>query len=192
MNVGTRSVLFGVHQFILHPLFGLAAWLIIYKSWPKLYQLCAIITHDLGYYGMPNMDGTEGSKHPERVANLWANSFGKFGIDVSNEILGHSRFYAKKNGLPLSMLFRADKLATGLYPIWLYLILGNLSGEIHEYMSVYKNRYYFDNTVDTSGLTQIQWLIETQSNMSLMGLEGDRNETVRNFMGGREVEGLDK
>ncbi|KKK99728.1 hypothetical protein LCGC14_2629800, partial [marine sediment metagenome] len=68
MKTGTKSLLFGVHQFILHPLMVLLAWFVYYKRAPKFYQLCAIVTHDLGYWGLSNMDGEEGSLHPERAA----------------------------------------------------------------------------------------------------------------------------
>ena len=123
MKTGTKSVLFGVHQFVLHPYFVVKAWRIIYHRWPRLCEWCAIITHDLGYWGCPNMDGDEGEQHPERVAAWWRKHFGKFGACVAVEVLGHSRYHAKKNNLPLSDLFQPDKMATALYPRWLYLLL---------------------------------------------------------------------
>lgn len=48
--------------------------------------------------------------------------------------LYHSRFYSKAANKPHSALCAADKLATALTPRWLYLLLVNLSGEVHEYM----------------------------------------------------------
>ncbi len=134
MNVGTKSILFGVHQFVLHPLQVFLAWLVYYKRFPKLHQLCAIVTHDWGYWGSPNMDGEEGSKHPEIIADLWRVLFGKFGKKVAMEIYGHSGSYAWKYNIPISKLYKADKLCVVFIPCYLYVILGSLSGELHEYM----------------------------------------------------------
>ena len=182
MKTGTKSVLFGVHQFVLHPIIVAWSWLIIYRKWPKLYEWAAIITHDLGYWGMPNMDGSEGESHPEIMAGWWRKFFGAFGEKVAREILGHSRFHAQKHDLPLSKLFKPDKLSTALYPRWLYLLLGNLSGEIDEYMGLCNDGKYTD--IAKAGKTQTQWLIETQAHMSLMGLHGDNYEPVAKQMNG--------
>ncbi len=178
MKTGTKSVLFGVHQFLIHPVIVLMAWLIVYESWPKLHELCAILTHDLGYLGQPNMDGPEGENHPEIAAKWWKGRFGNFGQKVAVEILGHSRFHAKNNGLPLSRLFQPDKLSTALYPKWLYLILGNLSGEIREYMGLCRDDGKYDE-LNKVGKTQLQWLIETQSHMALMGLHGGKYAPIK-------------
>lgn len=170
MKVGTKSILFGVHQFVLHPLFVARAWWIVHRRWPMLYEWCAIITHDLGYWGQPNMDGEEGEQHPEIMARWWRLHFGDFGRRVAYEILGHSRFHAARNHLQLSDLFKPDKLATSLYPRWLYLLLANLSGEIHEYMALCDGGKY--DELDKNANNQTQWLIETQAHCALMGLKG--------------------
>lgn len=180
MNVGTKSILFGVHQFLLHPVFVARAWWIIYRQWPALHEWAAIITHDLGYWGAPNMDGSEGRAHPARAAAWWYH-YGAFGEKVANEILGHSRFHAASNNLPLSKLFQPDKLSAALYPKWLYFLLGNLTGEIDEYMCV-------------AGLEkgvkgdQTLWLIEVQAHMALMGLQGNEHALVKEQMSGQEDE----
>lgn len=171
MKTGTKSVLFGVHQFILHPMFVAMAWWIIYRELPRPHELAAIITHDLGYWGASDMDGPQGEAHPERMAAWWNRHFGAFGKRVAVEILGHSRSHARKNNLPLSRLCNPDKLSTALYPRWLYLVLGNLSGEIHEYMRLCQDGKYTD--VIKVAKTQTQWVIETQAHMALMGLHGD-------------------
>lgn len=181
MKIGTKSVLFGVHQFILHPIFVLRAWWICYESWPTWAEFCAIVTHDIGYYGMPNMDGPEGEEHPERVAAWWRREHGSFGNEVAAIVLGHSRFHAAKNGLPLSKLFRPDKLATALYPKWLYLLLARMSGEIHEYMGHCKDGKYA--AVNHVSKTQVQWLVEIQAHCALMGLHGANYAVVKKQMG---------
>lgn len=70
MKVGTRSILFGVHQFMIHPLFVAAAWWRLYGfPWdPRLWV--AFVVHDLGYVGKPNMDGPEGERHVELGARI--------------------------------------------------------------------------------------------------------------------------
>lgn len=191
MNVGTKSVLFGVHQFLLHPLFVARAWWIVYREFPKLYEWAAIITHDVGYFGKPNMDGPEGEEHPEILARWWRRHFGAFGEKVAVEILGHSRFHAKKNNLPLSKLFRPDKLSTALYPHWLYLLLGNLSGEIHEYMGhCADDGKYAGSLVGEATQSQLHWLIEVQAHMALMGLHGDKYAPVAKQMGSKPNNGV--
>ena len=182
MKIGTKSILFGVHQFILHPLMVARAWNIIYHKRPTLHEWCAIITHDLGYWGSPDMDGESGERHPEYSANWWWNK-GKFGRNVGIEILGHSRFYAGKNGEGLSRLFKADKLSMALYPRWSYLLLGNLSGEIKEYMDHSNNGNGRYNDITKAGKGQLQWLIETQAHMALMGIHGKDYGPVARQMG---------
>ncbi len=133
MKMGTRSILFGVHQFLIHP------WIVAYAWW-KLYGFpfdprlwIAFFFHDLGYWGKPNMDGPEGDRHPEWAAKVMGRLFGQ---EWSDFCLYHSRFYAKRDGKQYSKLCVADKLALGLEPWWLYIPRAVLSGEIHEYMAL--------------------------------------------------------
>ena len=189
MKIGTKSLLFGVHQFVLHPVLVLWAWRILYKRWPKYYQLCAIVTHDWGYWGSPNMDGDEGEKHPEIIADWWVLNFGRlslywarhFGYKVADEILGHSRFYAGVNGLPLSKLFRADKLSVILYPTWFYLLLGTLSGEVFEFMQQSLNKGRAD-TLKKKGKGKVQWYYETASHCALMAFHAEDYPPVKRQM----------
>lgn len=170
MKIGTKTLLFGVHQFILHPFFVLISWLVLYKKFPNFAELCAIVTHDWGLFGMPNLDGEEGETHPLISASMW-DFEGKFFDTVKKEILGHSRFYAKRFNMPLSRLFYADKLCIAFYPTLLYLLLGWLSGEITEYMCHTKNDGKYSDLEEDS---RIKWLLATRSKMTLFGL----NKTV--------------
>lgn len=70
MKIGTKSVLFGCHQFAIHPWFVALAWTKLYGfPWdPRLWV--AFFVHDLGYWGKPNMDGPEGETHVELGANI--------------------------------------------------------------------------------------------------------------------------
>ena len=130
MRVGTKSVLFGVHQFLLHPIIVALAWTKLYgfPFDPRLW--IAFIVHDLGYFGKKDMDGDAGERHVEFGAMIM-RIFGKKWRTFS---LYHSRFYAKRDNQHFSRLCVADKLATILMPDWLYLFLACLSGEIYEYM----------------------------------------------------------
>jgi hypothetical protein len=70
VTIGTKSVLFGAHQFLIHPWFVALAWWRLYGfPWdPRLWV--AFFVHDLGYIGQPNMDGAEGERHPVFGARL--------------------------------------------------------------------------------------------------------------------------
>lgn len=135
MKAGPKSVLFGAHQFMVHPWFVAAAWWKLYGfPWdPRLWV--AFFVHDLGYlfYNCPNMDGPEGERHVEWGAAVMGRLFGPKWYDFA---LYHSRFYAKRDGKPFSRLCVADKLAVALEPYWLYLPRVIASGEIHEYMTL--------------------------------------------------------
>lgn len=137
MRIGTKSILFGAHCFILHPWFVAAAWWRLYgfPFDPRLWV--AFWVHDIGYVGKPNMDGPEGETHVELGARIMAFLFGEEWGDFSRY---HSRFYAKRDGRRYSRLCVADKLAIALTPVWLYLPMVRLTGEIHEYMALAQKR----------------------------------------------------
>ena len=137
MKVGTKSVLFGAHCFILHPGFVAVGWWKLFGiPWdPRLWV--AFWVHDIGYLGKPNMDGPEGETHVELGAKIMKFLFGRKWGDFSRY---HSRFYAKKNGCNVSRLCIADKLAIALTPAWLYLPMARATGEIYEYMALAKMR----------------------------------------------------
>jgi hypothetical protein len=170
VKIGTKSILFGAHQFMIHPWFVAWAWWRLYGfPWdPRLWV--AFFVHDLGYWGKPNMDGPEGETHVELGADIMHYLFDGYDVRkissrtsapsecaLFNSLFAsgyrggfnkrrqlywydfcvcHSRFYAKKLGLPYSRLCAADKLSISLTPWWIYLPLVNLTGEIHEYMSL--------------------------------------------------------
>ena len=143
MKLGTKSLLFGAHCFFLHPFFVAWAWWKLYGfPWdPRLWV--AFIVHDWGYWGLEAMDDERGEMHPwvgARIMTLlfdsrhpvqdWRNkSLGAWGLFA----LRHSRFLAKRLGLPPSRLCMADKLAITLTPWWLYVPMTLATGEIHEY-----------------------------------------------------------
>jgi hypothetical protein len=154
MRIGTKSVLFGAHQFAVHPWFVALAWWKLYGfPWdPRLWV--AFFVHDLGYLGKPNMDGPEGEKHVEFGAWIMTRLFDRWQPikDFSHVVIRqpdgtsrwfgrwgqfsmfHSRYYAKQGGYQPSKLCFADKLSFALTPRWLYLPAVTATGEIREYL----------------------------------------------------------
>lgn len=170
LPIGTRSILVGAHQFIIHPLLLAIGWYRAFGwgevqiGWragvwtngvytrhryytaiwdPKLW--IAFFVHDFGYWGKPNMDGPEGETHPEWGAALMRRWFNDAWGDF---VLLHSRHYAKTLGRQPSALCFADKWVIVLEPAWLYLPRVFLSGEYWEYREHARKR-----DADAQGLT---------------------------------------
>lgn len=137
MKIGTKSILYGAHQFIIHPLLVFVAWWKLYGCPldPRLWV--AFIIHDWGYWGSSDMDGSEGEHHPAFAAYFMGKVFGAEWRDFC---LYHSRFNAVRDGKPFSRLCVADKLSIALELAWLYLPRVRISGEIKEYMALAKSR----------------------------------------------------
>lgn len=165
MKTGTKSILFGVHAFWLHPIFVAISWgrLFGFPWHPAIWF--SFLLHDIGYFSLDQLDSPEGEHHVEAGARLLSKLF-----DYSANPRGakhwyffsllHSRFYAKKLNLPISKLCIADKFSIAIIPRWLYLLLANLSGEIHQYR---ENKYGRDGrSYVTKGETQWEWLTSLQ------------------------------
>ncbi len=152
MKVGTKSILFGAHQFMIHPVFVAYAWWRLYgfPLDPRLW--IAFFVHDLGYWGMPNMDGPEGELHPYFAGDLMAFCFGQKWFRFC---VNHSRFLAAKREQSPSRLCMADKLAVALEPWWFYLPRAILTGEVKEYMSIVKTRHKEEPLTDR---TRVEWI----------------------------------
>lgn len=166
MKVGTKSVLAGAHCFFLHPFF--VAW-----GWTKLYGLpwdvrlwACFLLHDIGYWGCGDMDGIEGEQHviPGARTVGWL-----FGFRWESECLRHSRYWARKTGLPISRLCLADKLAFALTPAWLYIPMARWTGELAEYMDRSRDRQAGDSSFTADERTLLasrdpeEWLRGLQS-----------------------------
>lgn len=170
MRVGTKSLLFGVHQFAIHPWFVAYSWWKLYGfPWdPRLWV--AFFVHDWGYWGCRDMDGPEGEYHPKVGAYImswlfdlgypaWYRTYDSYhGVFTAPEIqygywgnfvYTHSRFLAKKIGRPYSKLCVADKLCIVVTPAWLYFALGALSGEIDEYLERARTGKYKSMNIGT-------------------------------------------
>jgi hypothetical protein len=132
MKLGTKSVLFGAHQFLIHPLCLALAWWRLYGfPWQWQVWLCFFV-HDFGYIGCDNIDGEQGQRHPLLGAKivLWVTG----SYHWYQFCLFHSRHYAKQLGQPHSRLCVADKLAFCITPKWLYLTTCGWTGELTEYL----------------------------------------------------------
>ncbi len=147
--VGTRSLIFGAHCAVLHPVFVYAAWVKLY-GWtfdPRIIIACVV--HDWGYWGLDGMDSPEGKQHPRLGAAIMHKLFDNPCRMCDGGVLGdircgykwqdftayHSRSFAKAEGKAFSKLCVADKLSAALIPWWLYLPMVTLSGEITEYLA---------------------------------------------------------
>lgn len=173
MTIGTKSVLFGVHQFVWHPYTVARAWRRIYGRWPGWLGWICIVCHDLGYLGCADMDGKEGRMHPVRGAKLagWLayriasvlNIFKRPCRRKCNAILHeavahgftryHSRELARLEGQDVSPLCQADKLSILFDPPGFYLFRARLSGEVEEY----RLRAVAKGHIAASA-TQLDWL----------------------------------
>ena len=131
MRTGTKSVLFGVHQFLIHPVWVFLAWWRLYgfPFDPRLWL--AFFVHDLGYLGCAKMDDDKGEAHVLFGAKIMGELFGKEWFDLCQY---HSRFWAAKHNTKPSRLCIADKLVTVLEPWWFYLPRAIATGEVKEYM----------------------------------------------------------
>ncbi len=130
MNVGTKSLLFGVHQFAWHPFTVWRAWRHLYGENPTWRECVCIVVHDWGYWGCANMDGDEGARHPVLGAEIAGWLLGPAYHDL---VLLHSRSLAKCLGREPSKLCWADKFSMLYDPEPLYLLRARLTGEIAEY-----------------------------------------------------------
>lgn len=169
-TIGTKSVLVGVHQFLIHPILIAIGWWKAYGLEPVRIGTEEILTnegatvrrgvyahllepalwfaffvHDIGYLGKPNMDGPEGESHPELGAKIVRWFYGDVWGDFC---LYHSRYYAKAAGQPVSALCIADKWVIVLEPSVIYIPRAWLSGELTEYITNAHRR-----TQDPTGLT---------------------------------------
>ena len=130
MKTGTKSLLFGAHQFLIHPILVCRAWRALYGNLDFKTFLC-IMVHDWGYWGCSDMDGQEGSLHPFKGGKL-ARRLG-LGQEYVDLCLYHSRDFAEMLGHQPSKLCWADKYSFCLETPWLYILRTRLTGELPEY-----------------------------------------------------------
>lgn len=178
MRVGTKSLLFGAHCFFIHPFFVAAGWWILYGFPWDVRLWSAFWLHDIGYLQSPNMDGDEGEKHVHLGAKIMGLFFGS---DWADFTVRHSRYWAKKNGVTVSKLCYADKLAFVVTPGWLYLPMARATGELPEYVA--KSR---DRQAGCAPLTDIErtQLESPDPKVWLRGLQNYTRRWVEQHRGG--------
>lgn len=157
MKIGTKSILFGVHQILIHPFVVCLAWIKLYRR-PSFKELICIIVHDWGYYGKNSIDGPDGKNHPELGAKIAGKLLGRKYYDLC---LYHSRFYANRDNVSPSKLCWADKYSIKLEPYWFYMTRATLTREIKEFREVYLSKV----------LTNKEWFKLGQELMSSEALE---------------------
>lgn len=173
MKIGTKSILFGAHQFIIHPVFVAYSWWKLYgfPFDPRLW--ISFFIHDWGYWGKPNMDGNEGMLHPLWAAAKMHEWFGK---EWGEFCFYHSRHLASLQNKRHSRLCVADKLSIAMEPWWLYLPRVILTGEIDEYMGTFN---YGTNS-------KIKWFRKAQRFCDLWAYD-HRNLGYDKYTDGRSI-----
>lgn len=149
MRIGTKSLLFGVHQFIWHPITVIRAWRWLYSVEPTFDQKICIWLHDIGYWGCDDLDGQCGKSHPVRGALLaeklvyWRWKYWKRKPEQISRFRAyncffltamHSSSYAKLCGEHTSALFLPDKASILCEPRWCYMLRARLTGEWREFV----------------------------------------------------------
>lgn len=126
MQTGTKSLLLGGHQFIIHPIIVAYCYIKLYGfPWNPCVWL-AIILHDIGYFGQCYMDDESGKEHPWMAAKIFS---WLYMYKTANFSLFHSRYMCESIGKPISKLGVADKMAVIYTPVSLYC-----DEELAEYM----------------------------------------------------------
>lgn len=179
MKTGTKSLLFGVHQFILHPITVYVAWVWLYRKLPTFKETICIVIHDWGYWGKTNMDDEEGERHPEigaKIAHTLLDEvvFAPKGYDLKpikktayrDLCLFHSRHYARNAGKEPSLLCWADKLSILFDPWWLYLPRALASGELFEYRKIAAGTGFIPLTA-----SHREWHVWIRERLSTLGKE---------------------
>jgi len=131
MIEGTKSVLFGCHNPVMHGLAVLRAWKLEYGSWPEWWQIIGIFLHDIGVWGKQYLSDDNAKKgHWELGAKITC----KFTIKICKYFLktdyltqrelsskawmfcaGHC---PEESKWTQSLLMRADKASWLVAPLW--------------------------------------------------------------------------
>lgn len=112
MTEGTKSLLIGCHNFIIHPLMVIKAWHWWFKTWPEPWQIVCIFIHDLGLAGRQYLSDPAAKKGHWRLGASWAKRlFGEKGFLFC---AGHTPDSME----PRSDLWYADKASWLVAPLW--------------------------------------------------------------------------
>lgn len=163
MTVGTKSLLLGAHW---PPHVGMItlAWRWLYGHWPTPKEFLTICIHDIGYLGVKEMDGHDGTRHPELGAKI-ADAL--LGTPYGDLIRGHSKGYAESVGIPLSKLYGPDKLSHALECAALYCFRTRWTGELQQYRST---THGCAPRKDDPSVADIDWFRITRARMARGGI----------------------
>lgn len=127
MTEGTKSYLFGCHQFFFHPLWVLLAWRKHFGRWPAWWQVICIFLHDIGICGRNYLSGSKdghwrlGAKWSAKIVWWLTPQREKEGLAESSWrrafllCAGHT---TESRYFPKSDLFWADKKSWLVAPLW--------------------------------------------------------------------------
>jgi hypothetical protein len=110
MTEGTKSYLFGCHQFLIHPLVVILAWKKLYKTYPKPWEIVCIFLHDVGHIGKQYLTHySEKKEHWKLGAKIARQLFGfKGGVLVAS--------HTSASGIGRGRMFWADKYSWLIAP----------------------------------------------------------------------------
>lgn len=129
MKIGLKTLLFGAHQFIYHPILVYLAWTELFGK-PDFKECICILIHDLGYWNCKTIEGIDGENHSELGAKI---AYWLFGSRYRELVLYHSRTYAAKDNITPSKLCYADKYSVKFENWYFYLLRTKFTGELTEY-----------------------------------------------------------
>lgn len=134
MKLGTKSLLFGVHQFAWHPITVWLAYRRLYGRKPSFRESVCILVHDWGYWGCSTMDGQDGINHPFAGARIVSVLFDRADSTTWFDFcVRHSRTLSQRRMVTPSRLCWADKCSMMHDPWWFYAFRARLTGELAEY-----------------------------------------------------------
>lgn len=123
MKEGTKSVLFGCHNPLIHGIFVLMAWRLEYKSWPKWWEVICIFLHDIGVWGRQYLsDDRAKIGHWKLGATIATNLVflitrdWVLSLEAHYLVAGHC---PEESGYRKSKLWTPDKKCSLVTPIWL-------------------------------------------------------------------------
>lgn len=114
MKEGTKSLLIGCHQFLIHPIFVIMAWHFKYKKWPAFWQVICIFLHDIGHWGTDYLTNYQEKVDHWQLGAKWGwKLFGPKGFKfIAGHYPEYSHFLESELALP-------DRYSQALYPLWM-------------------------------------------------------------------------
>ncbi len=152
MTQGTKSFLFGCHQFLLHPYFILKAWKFWYGKYPNWREIVCIFIHDIGIIGLDYLEKGRKDGHWNKGALLVKRLFGR---KYFNFCAGHTDEWhflgselLKDKTASRSKLFIPDKISYLFCPLWWL-----------------KWCTYLEGFLKRAGVSHLQWREMVKQNM---------------------------